>query len=267
MRPLRRFVGNDLDDAGVAQSPQASSGPTALGPMLMGVAVRASDDADQPLVTAPARTPRRILRRPLQAGQQRSVRHLEPGGQRLRRPGDQPLEGPLVPGDVPFRGRLLHHHLLAGGLFEAKAEVLDDVRGRLGHHRALFVEALAPRSPGDLVKLADAENPALLAVELAELGEEHRPDGDVHAHAQGVGPAHHLQQSLLGQPLDQQPITGQEARRGGSRCRGARSAGSPCRRACRRRRSSAPPSAPLSRPLTTCRRSSGSAPRRPPPVA
>ncbi len=45
-----------------------------------------------------------------------------------------------------------------------------------------------------------------LAVELAELGEEHRADGDVHAHPEGVGARHHLEQALLRQLLHEQAI-------------------------------------------------------------
>ena len=88
--------------------------------------------------------------------------------------------------------------------------VLDHVFRRLTHHAAAIVEALAPGAPGDLLEVAGAEDAHLLAVELAELGEDHGADGNVDAHAEGVGSADHLEQTALGELLDQQPVLRQK---------------------------------------------------------
>ena len=50
----------------------------------------------------------------------------------------------------------------------------------------------------------------LLAVELAQLREQHRADRDVDADAQRVGAADHLEQALLRELLDQQPVLRQQ---------------------------------------------------------
>ena len=74
------------------------------------------------------------------------------------------------------------------------------------------VEALAARAPADLLEVADAEDRRLLAVELAELREEHRADRDVHADAERVGAADDLEEALLRELLDEQAVLGKEAR-------------------------------------------------------
>ena len=81
----------------------------------------------------------------------------------------------------------------------------------LRHHEAAVVEALPSRAPGDLVEVARGEHRGLLPVELAEPGEEHRADGHVDAHPQGVGAADDLEQAGLGELLDEHPVFGQQA--------------------------------------------------------
>jgi hypothetical protein len=49
-------------------------------------------------------------------------------------------------------------------------------------------------------------------VELGEPREEHCPDRDVDAHAEGVGAADHLQQAVLGELFDESPVAGEHAR-------------------------------------------------------
>ena len=112
----------------------------------------------------------------------------------------------------PSCGGLCITTFLPAACLAAQAQVLDDVLGRLRDHAAAVVEALAPGAPGDLLEVAHAEDAGLLAVELAELGEQHRADRDVDADAQRVGAADHLEQPLLRQLLDQQPVLGQQAR-------------------------------------------------------
>ena len=71
-----------------------------------------------------------------------------------------------------------------------------------------------PRRPGparDLLELSHGQHPDLAAVVLAELGEQHRADRDVDADPEGVGPADQLQQPLLGELLDEQPVLGEQA--------------------------------------------------------
>ena len=113
--------------------------------------------------------------------------------------------------DVALGRRLLHHHLLAGRLLGRQAPVLDHVRRRLRDHEATLVEPLPPGPAGDLQKIAHAEDAGLLAVELAELREQHGPDRDVHPDPQRVGAADDLQESLLRQALDEQAVPRQEA--------------------------------------------------------
>ncbi len=60
------------------------------------------------------------------------------------------------------------------------------------------------------MEIAGAEDPGLLPVELAQPGEHHRADGHIDADAQGVGAADDLEQPLLGELLDEQPVLGQE---------------------------------------------------------
>ena len=83
--------------------------------------------------------------------------------------------------------------------------------GRLGHHVAEVVEALAPGAAGDLVEVAGGEHRRLLAVELAQPREEHGADGHVDAHAQRVGAADDLEQAALGELLHQHAVLGQQA--------------------------------------------------------
>src|ERR1044071_5543168 len=83
--------------------------------------------------------------------------------------------------------------------------------GSLDRHPAAFVEAFAPRTSGDLMEIASAENSRLLAIILAEPGKQHRADGDIDTHAKSVGAADNLEQALLRQLLHQDPIFGQEA--------------------------------------------------------
>ena len=115
---------------------------------------------------------------------------------------DEVLEGLLVPADEAL-GRLLLLYatlllrVVAG--FQQGLVVLDLVLGGERHHHALGVEARPSRTAYDLVELARAQAAHLGAVELGELGEHHRVDGHVDAHAEGIGAADDRQQPLLGQ--------------------------------------------------------------------
>ena len=144
--------------------------------------------------------------------QQHPVRDLEAGGQPLRLGGDQAGEGVLVPVDEVLLRRLALHDLLAvPRRLLLELEVLDDVLGRLGHHPAAVVEALAPGAPADLVEIARAQDAGLLAVELAEPREQHGADRHVDADAERVGAADDLEQALLRQLLDQHAVLRQQA--------------------------------------------------------
>ena len=142
---------------------------------------------------------------------QRESRHA-----RLGRRGRQPVVRRPVPVRVAHLGRLLADELLllrgiAGGL-RVDAQVLDHVLGRLHDDAAALVEALSACAPADLAEVAHAEDAGLLTVELAELREQDRSNGDVHADAERVGARDHLEQALLREPLDEQSILGQEPR-------------------------------------------------------
>src|SRR5690606_41803332 len=89
---------------------------------------------------------------------------------------------------------------------------LDHVLGRLGDDRAARVEAATTGSPRDLFEVADAEDPDAVAVELAELGEQHRTDRHVDADAERVRPRDDLEQSLLREPLDERAVLRQQTR-------------------------------------------------------
>ena len=137
-------------------------------------------------------------------------------GQRLGRGGDQLGERVLRPRHVPAGRRLLPHHLapLLGVVARLgqRPLVLDHVLGGLRPHVADRVEPGPPRPPGDLVELAGGEQPRRRAVVLAELGEQHRADRHVDAHAEGVGAADDLEVALLGEALDHAPVLGEHAR-------------------------------------------------------
>ena len=140
------------------------------------------------------------------------MRHLEARDQRLGRRSDQPLEGVQVPVHEVALGRLPLHHLLAvaRGLL-VQPDVLDDVLRRLDDDEAAVVEALAPGAPGDLVEVAGAQVGRLLAVELAQPGEQHRANRHVDAGAERVGAADHLQQARLRELLDQHAVLREQA--------------------------------------------------------
>ena len=82
--------------------------------------------------------------------------------------------------------------------------------GRLRDHAARGVEALAAGAPADLLEVAHLEDRGLLAVELAQLGEEHGADGHVDADAERVGAADDLEQALLRELLDDEPVLGEQ---------------------------------------------------------
>ena len=156
---------------------------------------------------------RTAIFRPAEHVEQHAVRDLEAGREPLRRCSHETGEGLLVPVDEVSFGRLALHNLLAvaRGLLR-QLEVFDDVLGGLRDHPAEMVEALAPRASADLVEIPRAENAGLLPVELAQLGEQHRADGDVDAHAQRVRAADDLEQAALGELLDEHAILRQQAR-------------------------------------------------------
>ena len=197
----RPLVGDDVDDAGLAQRAEQRRRRAPQLPLAVVVGVRARDELHEAPIAA------RIA---LQQRQQHAVRHREARLQRLGRALDQALEGLPIPVHVALLRRLLHHHLLAGRLLLAELQVLDDVLGRLRDDGAAIVEALASGASGDLVEVAHAQDRGLLAVVLAELREEHRANRNVDAHAQRVGAADDLEQALLRQLLDEQAILRQE---------------------------------------------------------
>ena len=82
--------------------------------------------------------------------------------------------------------------------------------GRLGDHAPAIVEPAPARAPGDLLELADREKAHLRPVELRELREEDRPDRDVHADAERVGPADDVEEPLLGELLHEKTVPGKE---------------------------------------------------------
>ena len=143
-----------------------------------------------------------------------AVGHGEARDERLGQRGDEPIERGLVPVHVaPIRRLLADDLALLAGVAPGlclELQVLDDVLGRLGDHAALVIVALATGASADLLEVADAEDGGLLAVELAELREEHGADRHVDADAQRVGAADDLEQALLRELLHDEPVLGEQ---------------------------------------------------------
>src|SRR3712207_9185517 len=91
-------------------------------------------------------------------------------------------------------------------------------RSTLFPYTTLFRSVVAGPSgaAGDLVELAHLQQPGAGAVVLRQCAEDDGADRHVDAHAEGVGAADDLEQSGLGQLLDQ-PRS--EERRVGKECR------------------------------------------------
>ncbi len=199
-----------LDQAGVAQRSEHCGRLPAQAALLgVGFVTLLDQIEEQPVATAA----HLFVLAALQQCDEHPVRHAELRDERLGRTPRQPLEGSLVPCDEAGRRPGLAHLLLRAWLrrFCGDALVLDHVRGRLAQHPAAFVETLAARAAGDLLELAHRQQPHLLAVVFRERREEHRSDRHVHADAERVGAAHHAQQSLLRELLDQQPVLRKQA--------------------------------------------------------
>src|SRR5688572_25169142 len=81
---------------------------------------------------------------------------------------------------------------------------------RLGNYPAAIVKTLAPGTPSNLMKVARAQDAGLLSVELAQAGEQDRPDGHVDADPERVRAADDLEQALLRELLDQHAIFRQQ---------------------------------------------------------
>ena len=153
------------------------------------------------------------LLRSAQHVQDHAVRDLEPGHQPLRRRLNQSLEGLSVPvGVVLVRCLPLHELLPVAFGFLLELEVLDHVLRSLRDNPAHRVEPFAPGAPRDLVEVPGPQYGRLVAAVLAQAGEEDRSDRHIDANAQGVRAANHLEQSALGQLLDQNAVPRQQAR-------------------------------------------------------
>ena len=139
--------------------------------------------------------------------------HVKVRPQLLRLAVDEFVEHVPVPGRVVAVRCLLLDDLLASagiGLF-LRSQVLHHVLGSLHPHVTTVIESLASGASGDLRELAVRQNADRYAVVLAELGEQHRPDRHVHPDTECVGAADDLQQTVLRQFLDEQPILGEQA--------------------------------------------------------
>jgi len=86
------------------------------------------------------------------------------------------------------------------------------VLGRLDDHVSDRVEPCSPSTAGDLLELPHLELSLTCPVILRQTAEQDCADGHVDPDAQGVGAAHHLEQSLLGQCLDEAAIARQHPR-------------------------------------------------------
>ena len=147
--------------------------------------------------------------------EQHAVAHAEAAGQGFRGLIDELVERLLRPRHLALRrgleAELLHLRLVLPGA-AAQLEVLDFVVRRLHDDGALGVVARAAGAAGDLVELAGLEDALARAVVLDQAGHQHRADGHVDAHAEGVGAADDLEQARLRQALDQAAVLRQHAR-------------------------------------------------------
>ncbi len=128
--------------------------------------------------------------------------------QRFRRLADQSLKGVPIPGDKAFWRRLFLHHFLARGHPLSNADVLDHVLGSLSHHAAFVVKSLPAGPPGDLLKVAHAENSDFLSVVLAQLGEEDGSNRNVDPDTERIRSTDDFKQTGLGQLLHPEAVSG-----------------------------------------------------------
>ncbi len=152
--------------------------------------------------------------RPVEQAHHHLVVDPEVRPQRFGLAADELVERVLRPvGVAPLGLLLLDDLLLAGGRggLLVVSLVLHDVRWRLDPHVAAVVESLAPGPPGDLRELPVRQDAHAGAVVLAQLREQHRPDRHVDADAERVGPADDLEQTVLGELLDEQAVLRQQA--------------------------------------------------------
>ena len=141
------------------------------------------------------------------------------GGQWLRCCLYQLLEGLLGPAHEALRRLLtLGGQRLVNALgvvtelrlsLGKQARVLNIVLGCLNHHGTGGIKTGAASASSNLVELAGAQTAATGAVELGQRRNQHGTDGHVNAHAQGIGTANDLEQTLLSQLLDEAAVLGQ----------------------------------------------------------
>ena len=211
---------------------------------------------------APARRCARAAAAP--AAGRGSRRSATPAARACRRAGARRC--PCPSGRSPCRAASASRTFLPAAALAASCWFSITCSGACATTQPRSSKPLRPARPAICWNSRTDRMAVLLAVELAQLGEQHGADRDVHADAQRVGAADDLEQPLLRQPLDQAAGTWAAGRRGAGRCRGAGSAAAPCRRALSKRRAvQRRADRLLLRLAARCRRSSGSAPARPPP--
>ena len=147
---------------------------------------------------------------------------VEGGGQRLRGGLYQLVEGLLGPANEAFRRLLtLGGQRLVNALgvvtelrlsLRQQASVLNIVLGCLNHHGAGGIKTGAAGASSNLVELAGTQTAAAGTIKLRQRRNQHGTDGHVNTHAQGVGTANHLEQTLLSQLLHEAAVLGQHAR-------------------------------------------------------
>ena len=83
--------------------------------------------------------------------------------------------------------------------------------GCLNHHGAGGIKTGAAGAAGDLVELAGTQTAATGTIKLRQRRNQHGTNRHVNTHAQGVGTANHLEQTLLSQLLHEAAVLGQHA--------------------------------------------------------
>ena len=84
--------------------------------------------------------------------------------------------------------------------------------GCLNHHGAGGIKTGTACTSSDLVELAGTQTAATGTVKLRQRRNQHGTNRHVNTHAQGVGTANHLEQTLLSQLLHEAAVLGQHAR-------------------------------------------------------
>jgi len=198
--------GGELEEAGIAQRPIDSD--RAADVMSLATARLVVVDHQPAHRTA-------SVTGPVEQTHDHLVIHIETRCQRFGFTPDELVVHILVPMGVAALRRLLLHHLLlflgVGLCPLRRAQVLDDVFGRLHPDIAPVVEPPATGAAGNLLELPNSQDSDVAAVVFAQLREKHRSNRHVDTDTESVGTTDDLEEPGLREALDEQPVLRQQA--------------------------------------------------------